>query len=234
MNAAYTYYATIDLRQANRAFIWDTIANVGDKGAHQFALKFIGQDGDLVDLTGADVKLYCIRSDDATVVCGGTVEGDYAVASTLQNCYYKKGPVQCTMVVTLNGVILSGARITMMVGESSTDTIIDPESEIPSIEVLAEEILALESQLATKAAIPKVVLFNNGNAITSSGTYTASVSGTDAYWRPIEIILSDESAVLSNWSWTVSGGSATLVIPEGGIKSSGTTVTFILSNSNRT
>ena len=80
--------------------------------------------------------------------------------------------------------------------------------------------------------LPRVVKFNSGNAITSAGTYTVSVSGITAYYRPTEIILSDDTAVLANWSWTVSSGSISLVIPTGGIKDTGTTVTFILTQTN--
>lgn len=80
--------------------------------------------------------------------------------------------------------------------------------------------------------LPRLVTFNSGNAITSAGTYTVSVSGITAYWRPAQIILSDESAVLSNWSWSVSSGSVSLTVPSGGIKASGTAVTFLLVRSN--
>lgn len=81
--------------------------------------------------------------------------------------------------------------------------------------------------------LPRLVKLNSGNAITAAGTYTVTVSGIDDYWRPAQIILSDETAVLSNWSWSISsGGVCSLTIPTSGIKSSGTTVSFLLTQSN--
>ena len=81
--------------------------------------------------------------------------------------------------------------------------------------------------------LPRLVMFNSGNAITAAGTYTVTVGGINDYWRPAQIILSDETAVLSNWSWSVnSSGVCSLTIPTNGIKSSGTTVSFLLTQSN--
>lgn len=81
--------------------------------------------------------------------------------------------------------------------------------------------------------IAKVASFNSGNMITSAGTYTVTVPGIDDYWRPTEIIMNNEAAVLSNWSWTInSSGVCSLTIPSGGIRSGGTTVKFILSLSD--
>lgn len=108
------------------------------------------------------------------------------------------------------------------------------QGDISDIQDDIEDLQSDVGDLQTgKAPVLKVAKFNSGNAITSAGTYTVTVSGVTDYWRPTEIVLSDATAVLLNWSWSInSSGVCSLTIPSGGIKSSGTSVRFILGQSN--
>ncbi len=154
MKDTYTYRATVDLRQKQRELFWETLASVGDQNAHQIVLDFIGPDGRIVDLSSARVTLYAVRPDGRTVLNIGTVEDNCAVASLDDTCYAFTGRVKCTMVVAINGDFLSGVRLWINVDEASTDIIVDPGSEIPSLpELLAEiEVMRSASQSASNAA----------------------------------------------------------------------------------
>ena len=211
MKAAYTYKATIDLRKGNHEFIWDTIANVGDSNAHQFAIKFIGPNGP-VNLTGAGVTLYVTRSyDNATVMILGSVEDGFCVASLDDTCYAYEGTLKCTMVVSIGDSVISGVRVWIRVGTSATDTIVDPGGEIPSIQELIAQIgacrqatqdavdaagqasdagaLALElahqaqSIIDTSGAVIPVFSVGTVSTLPSGSSATVTVTGTST--RPV-------------------------------------------------
>lgn len=175
MNSVFSYRATIDLRTKQNEVFWDTIANVGDKSAHQFVLDFIDVNGHDVDLTGAVVGLYCIRPDNETVIVDGHVENNCAVAALNDQCYAYTGRVKCTVTVSKDGTMISAVRVWITIGVSSTDAIVDPGEVIPSLPELLAEIATMRQ--ATAAATTAVT---NANNAASNATNAASQAGTAA------------------------------------------------------
>ena len=152
MNSVFSYRATIDLRTKQNELFWDTIANIGDKGAHQFVLNFIDAEGKDVDLTGAEVGLYCIRPDNKTVYIAGQVENNCAVVALTEQCYAYSGRVKCTVTVSKNGTFISALRVWITIGVSSTDAIVDPGEVIPSLQDLLAEIATMRQVSASASA----------------------------------------------------------------------------------
>ena len=152
MNSVFSYRATIDLRTKQNELFWDTIANVGDKGAHQFVLNFIDANGNDVNLENANVGLYCIRPDNKTVYIEGSVENNCAVAALTEQCYAFTGRVKCTLTVSQNDTLLSAVRVWITIGVANTDAIVDPGEVIPSIQELLAEIAAMRAATAAATA----------------------------------------------------------------------------------
>lgn len=111
----------------------------GDDLADLFGVEVL-QNGEPVDLTDVSCTGYFIRQDEATVVVSGTVIGNTAWVILPESCYVKEG--HFSLAVTLNGGGVTGTMriIDGMVAKTTTDTIVDPGTLVPSIEDLIQAI----------------------------------------------------------------------------------------------
>ena len=187
---------------------------------------------------GGTVSANVIRSDGNTVAVSGAIEGNKAYVILPQACYAVPGRVEIIIKLTQNTTITTIAAIVANVYRSTTDTVVDPGTIIPSISSLIAQIEAAVDSipvdypglLATIAAdysssktYPVVgmyawqgdVLKRNIVPITTAETYTA------AHWTNA-VIGDDLSALKSAISsptpvWTVGSlvNSSGTIITEG-------------------
>lgn len=162
---------------------------------------------------GGTVSANVIRADGNTVAVSGAIEGNKAYVILPQACYAVPGRVEIIIKLTQSTTITTIAAIVANVYRSTTDTVVDPGTIIPSIQTLIEEIEeAMDSipvdysgLLATIAAdysssktYPVVgmyawqggVLKRNIVPITTAETYTA------AHW--INAVLGDDVSDLKS------------------------------------
>lgn len=95
--------------------------------------------GQPAELAG-DVSANVIRCDGGTVAVTGTLEDNKAFIVLPQAAYAVPGLVTIIIKLTNDGVITTLAAMTAIVYRSSTDTIIDPGTIIPSIQTLISSI----------------------------------------------------------------------------------------------
>lgn len=116
----------------------------GDKLAHTIEVE-TGS-----DLNGYSCAAYVVRADGVTVTLTGTISGTVASVVLSSNCYNVPGRVAIIIRLTTSTEISTIFYGMGTVLSSSTDSIIDPESVIPSLEDLLAQIAAME-EATTKA-----------------------------------------------------------------------------------
>lgn len=95
--------------------------------------------GETATISGS-VSGSVIRSDGSTVAVSGTLSGNKASIVLPQAAYAVPGFITIVIKLTASSVITTLAAVTGIVYRSSTDTVIDPGTIIPSIETLIAEI----------------------------------------------------------------------------------------------
>ena len=117
----------------------------GDDQAHCFVIS-ANRNGKDEPLTGATVRGYFIRPDDVTVTLDGSVNDlGQAVLSLNSSCYNKQGRFQIVI-----RAIIDGVKSTVFCGDghirlSSTDSFIDEEGIVPSLDDLLAQIETIEA-----------------------------------------------------------------------------------------
>lgn len=82
-----------------------------------------------------------IRPDGGTVVAtGGTIEGNVASITLPEQAYYIAGMISIVVKLTTSGVVTSIGAVVANVYQSSTDTVIDTGTIIPSVQTLITQI----------------------------------------------------------------------------------------------
>ena len=90
---------------------------------------------------GGSVSASVIRADGGTVaVPSGTVSGNKATVVLPQAAYAVPGQVSIVLKLTQSGVVTTLAALVAIVYKSSTDTVIDPGTILPSVETLIAQI----------------------------------------------------------------------------------------------
>ena len=122
--------------------------------------------GSPASLTGT-VSANVIRADGATVAVSGMLAGNKASVVLPQSAYAVPGVISIIIKLTTSGVITTLCAIVANVYQSTTDTIVDPGTIIPSIESLIAEInAAIESIPSDYSSLSATVKFmNNGGNI---------------------------------------------------------------------
>ena len=138
----HVFRQVINLDQKNREFIWDTLATTDDDGAHQFEVGLCDA-GKRINLANATVQMIVRRADGNDRVISGSVKDNYAVAALDKHCYTPAGQIRCTMLISVNGAVLTGVRAYLDVAEGLGNSIVDPEGQIPSLAELLLEIQTL-------------------------------------------------------------------------------------------
>lgn len=145
----HVFRKVINLDQKNREFIWDTLATVGDDGAHRFEVGLCDAEK-RIDLSGASVQLIVRRADKKDRILAGSIENNYAIATLDEHCYALAGQVRCTVLIKVNGSTLTGVRAYLDVAEGLGGSVVDPEGHIPNLTDLLNELKNLRD--ATKKA----------------------------------------------------------------------------------
>lgn len=118
-----------------------------DKNAHTF-LVTCSRGEQAVELSGANVAGYCIRPDGATVLILGSCEGSTAALTLTEPCYAVPGSFSLVVKLTMGDVISTILWGRGTVGRSQTDTLVDEENIVPSLDELLAQIAAMEAATA--------------------------------------------------------------------------------------
>lgn len=95
--------------------------------------------GEAATLSGS-VAASIIRADGATIAQAGTLSGNMCSVVLPASAYAVPGPLVVTLKLTYNGAVTTLLAVAAMVYRSSTDTVVDPGTIIPSIQDLIAEI----------------------------------------------------------------------------------------------
>lgn len=162
----------VDLDRGIKKTYLDTIFATEDNKAHRFDVSLHLKKEPLDLPSGATVSAYFIRySDNGTVMLDGKVSGNIASVTLNKACYNKSGPFALVIKV------LSGDEVTtVFYGEGSmfvsrTDTIIDDEHIIPSLDDLLAQIARMEQGTADA---------NTATANANTAADTANASADNA------------------------------------------------------
>lgn len=142
----------------------------GDKAAHTFKIKVKG-----ADLSGYSADGYMIRATNDTVPISAIVDGDIVIATLPEACYIVPGSFSLIFCVKneneRTAVFWSVGTIT----RSRTETIIDTEKRIPSLDELLAQLDALKTATseAQKAAAAANSAYQRADAATEQATASA-------------------------------------------------------------
>lgn len=179
----YAFPFRTDLDKAVKKTYLDTIFATNDNAAHQFDVQLFRGNAMAQLPEGTAVNGYFIRySDNATVPLTGSVSGSTVSVTLTKACYNKPG--QFALIIK---AVTSGVVSTVFYGEgtvfiSSTDTQVDEENIIPSLDDLLAQIATMEAgtQAANTAAGNANTAASNADAAAGNANTAASRAETAA------------------------------------------------------
>lgn len=136
----------IDLRRGEQApQVWpNALMLCGDNNAHTWRVTVL-DGGEAAQVTGS-VTGYFVRPDGNTVTVQGSMAGNVASVVLAQACYAQEGAVKAVMrLSTADGAKVTLAAMILPVRNVLTDSIIDPDNVIPSLEDLLAQVAAMEA-----------------------------------------------------------------------------------------
>lgn len=154
---------------------------------------------------GGTVSANVIRADGNTVAVSGAIDGNKAYVILPQACYAVPGRVEIIIKLTQNTTITTIAAIVANVYRSTTDTVVDPGTIIPSISSLIAQI---------EAAVDSIPVDYSGLLATIAADYSSSktypVVGMYAWQggvlkRNIVPITTAETYTAAHWTNAVLG-----------------------------
>lgn len=120
----------------------------GDEESHRFVVEVM-RDGQAENLSGTSVVGYFIRADEAMVTLEGSVDSQgRAVVALKKNCYSIHGRYQLVIRVTQGDVKTTIFCADGYMRHTTSDTIIDEENVIPSLDDLLAQIAVMEEATA--------------------------------------------------------------------------------------
>ena len=126
-------------------------------------------DGEEEAAISGSVTADIVRADGQTVAAtGGTIEGNVASITLPAAAYYVPGVISVAVKLTTSGVVTTIACIVANVYRSSTDTVVDPGTIIPSIQGLITQI---ETAVASIPADYSALWTKLAPAFDSSASY---------------------------------------------------------------
>ena len=174
---------TVDLaRGAQAPQVWpNALMLCGDSNAHIWRVSVMN--GGQPAKVAGKVTGYFIRADGATVAVTGSLAGNVASVVLPQSCYTIEGDLQAVMRVALadGGGVMPLSALILHVRRMLTDSVVDNERVIPSLEDLLAQIERMErgTQAAATAAVAANTAASNANAKTQAAD-TAARSATEA------------------------------------------------------
>ncbi len=170
-----------DLNQGVTVTMLQPVFFTSDEESHRFIIKAT-RDGKEEKLTGASIKGYVIRPDDATVPLDGSVDTEgRAVLQLSAHCYVVPGRFQVLIRATQGGVVS-----TLFCGDggmrrSSSDAIVDTGDVIPSLDELLAQIDKIDAAVEkANNAVGKTPNLTIGTVSTLApgSQATATITGT--------------------------------------------------------
>lgn len=129
-----------------------------DEKAHKFIVHcYRNSSANAVDLSGAIVNAYFVRSDDATIPIAGAIENNEATVVLPAACYARLGRFALVIKIVRDGVTETIFAGIGSVQPTTTDVVVDPGEVIPSLDELLAKIGQIENAVnsannATQAA----------------------------------------------------------------------------------
>ena len=157
-----------DLKQAVRVHYIDGNVFSADNNGNIIGVN-VFDDGEPAAL-GGTVSASIIRADGATVSATGTLSGNQVSVSLPQSAYAVPGVISVVLKLTSGTDITTLLAVVGNVYQSTTDTVVDPGTIIPSIETL---IAAIEAAVASIPADYSDLWTSLAPAFSTSTAYTA-------------------------------------------------------------
>lgn len=142
----------IDLKRGVQApQVWpNALMLCGDDKAHTWRVRLF--DGGKAATVAGAVTGYFVRADGATVAVEGSLTGNVASVVLAQSCYTVEGDLQAVMRLKTSGGLLTLAALILPVRRVLTDSYVDPEHIIPSLDELLAQIDAMRGATADAQA----------------------------------------------------------------------------------
>lgn len=171
-----TYQA--DLARGIKETAMTPLLATGDQQAHRIVVEVL-RSGRPVDITGVSITGGFVRADDVTVPLTGTVVGGKAQVTLPQACYRVSGPFGLAIR------LVQGKEIsTIFVGRGvvtrvDSDSVIDPEHKIPSLEELLAMVDKLEQVTETASGAATRATSAAGSAETAAGKANTAATAAE-------------------------------------------------------
>lgn len=150
-----------------------------DEQAHRFEVE-VKRGSEAVDLAGASVNGYFIRAGGETVMLTGGVEDGKAYVVLSDSCYRVPGHFSFAMKIQMGDVRHTVLWYEGNVGQTSSDSFVDPENIVPSLEELLAQIEAAE-QAAVRANEAADSAYHFANLTVEAVTLANDADATASY-----------------------------------------------------
>ncbi len=172
---------SVDLEEPLQKTYLETHLVTQDNNAHQFNITLL-RNKTTIDLpSGTIISAYFIRyCDNATISLTGTANGSMVSVTLKKACYNKGGQFALVIKAAIDGVVN-----TVFYGEGSmlvsiTDTILDEENVVPSLEDLLAQIAVIEEAVNaanTATENTNTAIANANNATENANNAAAQIDG---------------------------------------------------------
>lgn len=197
MSAVNVINAKTDLAKGVQMVRLGRLFAANDKAAHTINVRVLN-DGAVADLTGQTISAYFIRPDNATVTVQGTLSGNVASITLPSSCYANSGHFSLIIKAVSTNVTTAIFWGDGTITRSTTDTIVDPENIIPSLEELLAQIAVMEQGTAAANAAAAAANTNATRAL------DAAVVAEDASTAIEDLTVAAQTATPNNPSATLS------------------------------
>lgn len=173
----WNIFTTIDLDRGGEPVRYreGVLAEVGDKNSHRWDVA-VTKNYTPFSLAGATVTGYFLRPDNIMAVVPGTASGNVATVILKEECFAVAGGMTCVLKATLDGATLTLDAFKLHVRGDFSDTIVDPDDIIPSLQELMAQIDRMEAATeAAEEAAASVVIYHCTDD--GEGNITVTTSG---------------------------------------------------------
>lgn len=177
-----------------------------ENAGHTFEITCL-MNGAAADISGT-VSGRFLRADETTVYFTGTLSGNVASITLPQSCYNVNGRFGFVVFISGSDVTTAIYAVAGSVYKSTSDTIIDPTGEIPSLEELLAEIDACEAATAAATAASAFVPNVIAPAYSASATYAVGdyVTKDNYLYQCNTAISTAEAWTAAHWTQVKVGG----------------------------
>lgn len=201
MSAINVISATVDLAKGIQMVRLGRLFASNDKAAHTINVRVL-DDGKIADLTGQTISAYFIRPDNATVTISGTLTDNVASVTLPSSCYANSGHFSIIIKAVSTNVTTAIFWGDGTITRSTTDTIVDPENIIPSLEELLAQIAVMEQGTAAANAAANTANTAAGNADTKAGLADTAAATANAAAAKIDNMTVSASGLAAGQSPT--------------------------------